>query len=822
VVGMYVDPDMGGSLSGDDASFDRDVDITYAWNRNFIADNGLPMGYFGYAFLESPGLPYNGIDDDGDEMVDESQNNGKDDDGDWVSWEDLNGNGIWDNEDSNYNSELDPGEDLNNNGTLDIESLNDDLGSDGLGPEFEDYTGPDPDGTEANGFADNGEPNFEFTDNDESDQIGLTSWYLRDVDDTMADDDAYWRIEIKPDVFTIRAGYARDIAWSYGSGFVRFAYDSLHQVDERTHRYAISLLFGNDISDILRNKKTMQVIYDNDYNFTKPPRKPLVTATAGNRRVYLEWDKRAESSKDPIYGRDFEAYYIYKSTEPAFGDIKTITDGYGNPLLFKSLAIFDLDNGLKGIHPVRIGSELGAEFDIGVSYDMGTDSGLKHFYVDTTVTNGRTYYYAIVSVDRGYHPDFYPELTDREGLAISSPTECGANIQTDPLGRPISADQNIAIVIPTEEPAGWVAPKLSETGISHVSGTGTGTVEVTIVNPLQIKPNHTYRLQFSDDGEFQELDSLLYLGNTKRMTLASGTNGDGVVLASLEYPIKQELLDEFIFEGILIKPYNDTTDTDTSFWVSGSSVLSAKANLSSIATPVPRDYEIRVMEFGADTSINGSKPTNFQIWDVTDSENKFSLSFRYTDGKSMPDSLKGWLKVGDRIIAVNNPVRKKQLWRFDMVFDENSDSTRRTVPQNGDVLSILTKKAFDRNDVFEFTMEGNDINITKAKNDLDKIYTVPDPYVAVSTLERKVINQAEGRGDRRIDFVNLPQECDITIFTASGKLVRKIEHRASSDMSRASWDLRTKDGLEITHGIYFYVVEAAGIGEKLGKFAVIK
>ncbi|NIX58528.1 MAG: hypothetical protein GWN14_22060 [candidate division Zixibacteria bacterium] len=52
--------------------------------------------------------------------------------------------------------------------------------------------------------------------------------------------------------------------------------------------------------------------------------------------------------------------------------------------------------------------------------------------------------------------------------------------------------------------------------------------------------------------------------------------------------------------------------------------------------------------------------------------------------------------------------------------------------------------------------------------------------------------------------------------------MQRIEHRASEDNRRASWDLRTKDGLEIAHGMYFYAVEAPGIGVKTGKFAVIK
>ncbi|HNS74665.1 MAG TPA: hypothetical protein PKI81_14725, partial [bacterium] len=38
VVGMYIDPDMGGSLSGDDAAFDRQEDITYAWSASMLSE----------------------------------------------------------------------------------------------------------------------------------------------------------------------------------------------------------------------------------------------------------------------------------------------------------------------------------------------------------------------------------------------------------------------------------------------------------------------------------------------------------------------------------------------------------------------------------------------------------------------------------------------------------------------------------------------------------------------------------------------------------------------------------------------------------------
>ncbi|MEO8399794.1 MAG: hypothetical protein ABI550_08290 [Ignavibacteriaceae bacterium] len=171
IFGMYVDPAVGGEgdSQDDEAFFDKEEDITYSWDLDGLDNKGRPgVGYFGYAFLESPGDPLNGIDDDEDGLIDERQDNDRgsfsmgpignfgppkvhwqgDEDGDWRSYTDENKNGIWD----------------------DGEDILDDVGSDGIGPYDQDYPGPDADGTEANGMPDNGEPNFNKTDNDESDQ----------------------------------------------------------------------------------------------------------------------------------------------------------------------------------------------------------------------------------------------------------------------------------------------------------------------------------------------------------------------------------------------------------------------------------------------------------------------------------------------------------------------------------------------------------------------------------------------------------------------------------------------------------------------------
>jgi len=145
-------------------------------------------GYYGYAYLESPGNALNSYDDDGDatktggavwrngssfnpKMVNERRDDNIDNDEDWKGFSDLNNNGKWDVD----------------------EPLNDDLGGDGVGPFDAQYRGADE--GEGDGKPTHGEPNFDETDKDESDQIGLTAVSilpLSNVNVWPKNDDAMW------------------------------------------------------------------------------------------------------------------------------------------------------------------------------------------------------------------------------------------------------------------------------------------------------------------------------------------------------------------------------------------------------------------------------------------------------------------------------------------------------------------------------------------------------------------------------------------------------------------------------------------------------
>ena len=929
IISMMVDYDIAGETADNQALFDTQDDITYQWLKRDLILNGFRVGYAGVGFLESPGISEDGIDNDGDGLVDESRENGIDDDGDWRTWQDVNGNGRFDNEDLNNNFILDAGEDADGDGKLTIEPANDDVGSDGLGPENENYPGPDPDGTEANGVPDPGEPNFEFTDNDEIDQIGLTNMVIRtpsDFDRDLDDDRLFWNeyIQPVPESQFIVPQETADVIYVYSSGFAEIN-RGLSQ------RFSLAYFCGNDFQDMLRNKRTMQNIYDADYNFAKPPRTPFLTAVPGDKKVTLVWDQSAESSRDPIYGFDFEMYKVYRSTDPEFNDVKTITDAFGNPLLWEPLidpngnrVQFDKKNGLFGAHPVPVGA-------FGVSYDMGTDSGLQYSYVDSTVDNGRTYYYSVVSVDQGYHGSFFENgISEFEALVEITPTESSKLIEVDAFDRPVFVDRNAAVVVPQPPALGYVAPRFSEQGVQRVSGDASGNLDIQFLVPTEANTQgYEYEFTFSDDNSFAAFDSVfLKNGITTGFVLKNVSTGDTLAQSrpgAIGNDIFEEELLAGLFDGMKFT-FNNPLQPEVlnTGWLDnrenpprGSSVPRTVINLSAEGenVAVPVDYEIRVIGADADTSNSLSArnrvPTNFQVWDVTNLNAPKRVPFQMIETPSIPgDSIAGDLSPGDVINVRVNGVElpnytfyAQSTWRFTVGLTEEatdlvaqsrqeantlydslatkavrgyelrpygndievpelapfytevaswyettldslvnipglqeivrnivSPSTRlqqfdslirNEKPLPGDVFLLETSKPFDRDDVIRFSVEGNELEEAVDEGALDNIYVVPDPYIAVNSLESRNL-LLSGRGERRIDFRNLPQRCTITIFTMSGRQVKVIDHVGAQDESIATWNLQSDDGLDVSFGVYLYHVDAPGVGKKIGRFAIIK
>ena len=118
---------------------------------------------------------------------------------------------------------------------------------------------------------------------------------------------------------------------------------------------------------------------------------------------------------------------------------------------------------------------------------------------------------------------------------------------------------------------------------------------------------------------------------------------------------------------------------------------------------------------------------------------------------------------------------------------------------------------------------------TATPETVGQVAVVPNPYRA----DQKYYNykppweKAGASGtwleeDRRIQFINLPNPCEIIIYTISGQYVNTLQH---NDPMRGfeDWNLTSNVGQTIASGIYLFTVKDLDNGDvQVGKFVVIK
>ena len=141
-------------------------------------------------------------------------------------------------------------------------------------------------------------------------------------------------------------------------------------------------------------------------------------------------------------------------------------------------------------------------------------------------------------------------------------------------------------------------------------------------------------------------------------------------------------------------------------------------------------------------------------------------------------------------------------------------------PTAGNRLRISALRPFATGDFFQFTLRSSLIDADLARSQLEQIAVVPNPYVGTSAFEPR--SQIEGRGERRIQFIHLPPQCTIKIFNLRGELIKTIYHDGMTSDGSEWWDLQTEEQQDVAFGVYVFHVDAPGIGEHIGKFALIK
>ena len=783
----------------------------------------------------------------------------------------------------------------------------DDVGRDGIAATGDFGEG---DGKPTSGYDDfgndtglPGEPHVDKTDVNESDQIGLTSFYYFTPAGNVAlgDDESLWT-SLAPGFFDVPASIVNnkpergeDGDFIYGSGYFPL-------LAGKTERFSLALVYGggkggtvdDDIADLLKNKQTVQKIYDANYQFPQPPDKPTLVAVPGDKQVILYWDRKAEATIDPVLRvKHFEGYKIYRSTDPDFSDIFTITDATGSPQGYMPLAQFDLKNGIKGYF--RANAEL-YQAASGYSFYLGSDNGLQHTFVDNNVENGRRYFYAVVAYSRG-----------DETVGIF-PAENTKFFSILPTGE-ILHDINTVIVTPGSKVAGYVNPATAVRLTPKVAY-GTGSIFMNVVDDTRIT-GHTYRLEFLDNltdsvdnnanGMVDAADSTEWTRTTTTFTvrdlqsvsetfisqdtavvqlarknIIAGTvevrNQQGAVIPASSYrldlsrgtirgtaskslpagaymltyqyypiynspyilgsPYAAETKDAEVFDGVTLgfqNNWNVTLIDSSSGWVGKNAYIYnffpfyTNFNGSIIAGyRKPSDYEIRFSDRIVDTSYADPTfgtlpiPVNFRVYSLTDSVyTKFIFGDNANNGKLSPT---------DEIFIMEKQPNGKLGFTWDLFFVAKPNQKPDTVYNLtlGDKLVLKVTKPFRKGDVYEFTPEKPRVSDQVAQDQLPQVRVVPNPYVTASALEPPLPpGITSGRGTRRMDFIHLPAGAKITIFTSRGDHVVTLYQDGNIENGTVSWNLKTKENLDVAFGVYFYVVESTA-GKKTGKLAIIK
>ncbi|MDZ7386068.1 MAG: hypothetical protein ONB07_08090 [candidate division KSB1 bacterium] len=178
-----------------------------------------------------------------------------------------------------------------------------------------------------------------------------------------------------------------------------------------TLHFVCALVFGDDLEGLKRNVRTARRMYQLSYQRSGPPPAPQVSAVPGDRKVTLYWSRHPEEAKDPIFGyQDFEGYRIYRAeVDPSEGGWgQEIRDAEGKLLGYRPVMQCDLPDGYYGRDPEYPHFNLGSETGLVHSWtDTGLINGMTYWYSVCAYDRG-------VRKDSVYNPEGWPPLRSLE------------------------------------------------------------------------------------------------------------------------------------------------------------------------------------------------------------------------------------------------------------------------------------------------------------------------------------------------------------------------------------------------------------------------
>ena len=838
IFGLYMDSGVGGealSCDGvyesddDNATFDTSsgLNLVYTWDYFGhgvgLYNNCYPTGYLGYAYLETPGKPGDGIDNDNDGITDERRDSGP---GTLIEGRDaILAYAAAHYDTARFSRFYGPitqrpavlaGKWWTGDEDMDWVALADDTGEDGI------FGSNDP--GEGDGIPTPGEPHFDKTDKDESDQIGLTGFQMNYINNPggVPDDIVFFRTGRPPHPDWPKELYEKwtspipSVRFDPRTGATRinigflFASGPFTLKAGKTERFSLALAYGADLQELRSTVKVVQAIYNANYQFAVPPPMPTVKAETGDHYVQLTWDDAAENSTDPVVTvNDFEGYRIYRSTDPEFRDPRIIQTGRGTGPIGngKPIAQFDLKDGVSGYTATTVD---------GLAYYLGSETGITHTFRDTNVVNGQLYYYAVCSYD--YGPTIRLQNQD---VFTYYPSENAITVSQTPRGGTI-LPKNVVAVRPNPKVLGYTSAQASSA--TRLAGIGTGTVSVKVLDSKLVPNNHIFKVTFNANADEVHANSYnLIDSTTSELVFKTGRDfiGQGTGLSGAGVQPIVATLPTVIVDSVR-----------TGFAAGSSTNARLDVSYSGIAMPIslrrsgfPYDFTITFSNTIIDTAEGifpqpvWRRPVKFRVVaHMPTGDQHLICKFVDLNNDSTLSPNPGNSEVIQVLTGPDSiPTADRQTWTIKI----KNDSTSTITPTLGDVYNVRLQYPFTESDAFIFTTTAEFIGADKAKQQFTLApYVVPNPYVGAASFEPGLF-ATSGRGDRRIEFRGLPQSCTVRIYTVLGQLVQTLRHDGSTD-GFVAWDLRTKDNLDVAPGLYVFHVDAGDLGSYIGKFAIIK
>ena len=558
--------------------------------------------------------------------------------------------------------------------------------------------------------------------------------------------------------------------------------------------FLTAFVAGDTYDEMIVAANRAQFAVDRELDLARPPSRPNLYSSEGDFKAILYWDDIAEQSFDKISGYDFEGYRLYKSTDKGIS--------------WKKIANYDIIN------------------------SAGNNTGLQYSFTDTNLVNGIEYWYSITAYDKG--DSSFESLESAIGNNLQAVNTVSVIPRSEAIGRTSVTPIDIknlntgktnyllsASVVDDESLSGNEYKTSFSFEPKKEFGDLVTQVTVTVTDTNATKP-YKYALEFTAPNKFDLVNITL---NT-------------VIRVGYTYNPPNALSFLILNDGLRVR-LKDSLGTPTDSLPQAGDVIAINYSMTTVRNNSDsvinkRSYQIGQIQTSTDgVSLQLVEPDIIKSVSRIGGTDNVEMTFEVADASLVKEkiyiaSVEGngfvnnngfvLLSVSETNIQLDT-LFSSDTFSFDGIEGQITFPTN-SPPATGNKFSVETIKPVQPNikDSYSLKIAGSKVDYQQVANEINKIRVVPNPYL-VSSLYEPEFGELRREPLRQIQFVNLPPECTIYIFTIDADLIKTIEHNATNGTE--TWDLRTEGGRELAAGMYIYVVKTKD-SEFKERFAIIK